>query len=90
MVCSGKQGWGGSAKSYSPETSPVKAPQGPHTEEQFGEPGIPCRDTLQALLTQLWGPALQGPGSELLCPMPHVMVNLIFSFLRVVPPLPIF
>lgn len=82
MVCGGKQGWGGPAKSHSPKTSPVKAPQGSHTEEQLGEPGIPCRDTLWALLTQPWGPAWQGQGSERLCPMSHVVVNIIFSFLR--------
>lgn len=53
VVCGGKQGWGGPAKSHSPETSPMKAPQGPHTEEQLGKPEIPCRDTLGTVDTAL-------------------------------------
>lgn len=36
VVCSGKLGWDGSAQSYSPKISPVKAPQGPHSKEQLG------------------------------------------------------
>lgn len=58
VVSSWKQEWGGSAKFYTPETSPVKASQGSHTEEQLAELVIPGRDTLWTLLTQLWGPAL--------------------------------
>lgn len=73
-----------------PQNLTCESTSGTPPEERLGELGIPCRDTLWALLTQLWGSALQGQGSELLCPMSPAVVNVIFNFLGVVPPLPVF